>query len=461
MTNTWGTLNKATPNHSSSRDLTSRKRLAFQQAYLEHAVEWVRYANLTQGYGVKYWEIGNENWHQETLSRYVEQNGVESCYIANSVKEIATAMKAVDPSIRIGTSVEDKNWAGTMAWIAGDVLDFLTISNYVGPRLQSFAEYQNTWDKDLIDKVRQVASAIESSSNADNMKIVVSEYNNGHWGTDWELRNDLGHAMVNFDMTGQLISHEKVEFANQWATRYLHDQDEEKLNASPGYYALGKYNELLPSGRSLAIWGEFLKSQMVEANRPKGTKCYATRDPANGELSLFVINKTAKPKQFRIETMGTEGFKRVQTHEFFGNSDRDLNPVWQEGESLEMNGGSSIPILQLKPYSITVVDSKSTKNCCAFEGKSYSYTIVNGKAGGDNNVTVSTAGKNTNDPTWDGTLCWEEIKNAGSNTFYFIELRDTPNGPSLSQFPITLSAKYEGQKFFLPFTQMELVIPAI
>ena len=45
-----------------------------KQAYLEHAVEWVRYANLTQGYGVKYWEIGNENWHKETLSRYVEQN---------------------------------------------------------------------------------------------------------------------------------------------------------------------------------------------------------------------------------------------------------------------------------------------------------------------------------------------------------------------------------------------------
>ena len=64
------------------------------------------------------------------------------------------------------------------------------------------------------------------------------------------------------------------------------------------------------------------------------------------------------------------------------------------------------------------------------------------KRGGDNECNgLPTAGKNTNDPTWDGTLCWEEIKNAGSSTFYFIELRDTPNGPSLSQFPITLAAK--------------------
>jgi alpha-L-arabinofuranosidase len=29
---------------------------------LEHAVEWVRYANVVKGYGVKYWELGNESY---------------------------------------------------------------------------------------------------------------------------------------------------------------------------------------------------------------------------------------------------------------------------------------------------------------------------------------------------------------------------------------------------------------
>ncbi|MGD9730371.1 MAG: hypothetical protein AB7V39_28910, partial [Nitrospiraceae bacterium] len=29
---------------------------------LKTAVEWVRYANITKGYGVKYWEIGNESY---------------------------------------------------------------------------------------------------------------------------------------------------------------------------------------------------------------------------------------------------------------------------------------------------------------------------------------------------------------------------------------------------------------
>ena len=29
--------------------------------WLENAVSWVRYANVTRHYGVKYWEVGNEN----------------------------------------------------------------------------------------------------------------------------------------------------------------------------------------------------------------------------------------------------------------------------------------------------------------------------------------------------------------------------------------------------------------
>ncbi len=28
----------------------------------EEAAGWVRYANVTKGYGIKYWEIGNENY---------------------------------------------------------------------------------------------------------------------------------------------------------------------------------------------------------------------------------------------------------------------------------------------------------------------------------------------------------------------------------------------------------------
>jgi len=47
------------------------------EKYIEHAAAWVRYANIRKGYGVKYWEIGNENWFDgkyspEETARHVQ-----------------------------------------------------------------------------------------------------------------------------------------------------------------------------------------------------------------------------------------------------------------------------------------------------------------------------------------------------------------------------------------------------
>jgi hypothetical protein len=85
-------------------------------------------------------------------------------------------------------------------------------------------------------------------------------------------------------------------------------------------------------------------------------------------------------------------------------------------------------------------------DCCA--DKDFSVTVVDGQLASDNNVTVSTGGKNTNDSTWDGKMCWEEMTSEGNNTFYWIDLRSSQgSSESLGTVLISLSAKYEGQKF--------------
>ncbi|MFC7670959.1 hypothetical protein ACFQT0_28870 [Hymenobacter humi] len=61
------------------------------------AAAWVRYANLTKGYAIKYWEVGNEMWNGKGLS--AEQAGAIAA-------RYAAAMKAVDPSIKVGISLE-------------------------------------------------------------------------------------------------------------------------------------------------------------------------------------------------------------------------------------------------------------------------------------------------------------------------------------------------------------------
>ena len=64
------------------------------------AAEWVRYANVTRGYGVRYWEIGNEcygPWETDVNTR-----PHDPVTYATRFKDYYTRMKAVDPTIRIG-----------------------------------------------------------------------------------------------------------------------------------------------------------------------------------------------------------------------------------------------------------------------------------------------------------------------------------------------------------------------
>ncbi|HEY7355755.1 MAG TPA: cellulose-binding protein, partial [Ktedonobacterales bacterium] len=70
----------------------------------EEAAAWVRYANITKHYHIRYWEIGNEIYGNSTYGGNWERDlhapGPAS-YASNSLQFIQ-AMKAVDPSIQIG-----------------------------------------------------------------------------------------------------------------------------------------------------------------------------------------------------------------------------------------------------------------------------------------------------------------------------------------------------------------------
>jgi hypothetical protein len=113
----------------------------------EEAAAWVRYANVEKGYGVRYWEIGNENYgngHYGSGWEADHHPDKSPTYYANLVREYATAMKAVDPTIQIGavlttpgewpdgiTAAGDSgSWNEVVLSIAGPVVDFGIIHWY-------------------------------------------------------------------------------------------------------------------------------------------------------------------------------------------------------------------------------------------------------------------------------------------------------------------------------------------
>jgi hypothetical protein len=113
----------------------------------EEAAAWVRYANVTKGYRAQYWEIGNEvfgngyygaDWELD----YHTSKGPAA--YANNVVQYAQAMKAVDPTIKIGVvltlpnswpdgmvaSGDAKDWNQTVLPIVGPYVDFGIIHYY-------------------------------------------------------------------------------------------------------------------------------------------------------------------------------------------------------------------------------------------------------------------------------------------------------------------------------------------
>jgi hypothetical protein len=115
----------------------------------QEAAAWVQYANVTKGYGVRYWEIGNEIYGNGYYGADWEADNHSSkspATYAGNVLRYASAMKAADPTIKIGAvltlpgnwpdgvvaSGDSGDWNRTVLSAAGSAIDFVIVHWYPG-----------------------------------------------------------------------------------------------------------------------------------------------------------------------------------------------------------------------------------------------------------------------------------------------------------------------------------------
>ncbi|MBP2708246.1 cellulose binding domain-containing protein [Microbispora sp. RL4-1S] len=159
----------------------------------QEAADWVRYANVTKGYGVKYWEIGNEvygNGHYGSGWEQDNHSDKSPRTYANNVVQYISAMKAVDSSIKVGVvlttpgswpdgivgSGDSADWNNTVMSIVQDKADFVIVHWYPGATSAS----------DSLTKVSQIQTITSSlrslinryaGSRASSVGITVTEMN--------------------------------------------------------------------------------------------------------------------------------------------------------------------------------------------------------------------------------------------------------------------------------------------
>lgn len=165
------------------------------------AASWVQYANITNNYGILYWEIGNEiygngyyssgNWEydlhdlNQTASARIGNSALSPTAYGNNAAAFIEAMKAVDPNIKCGVFVstspyvpgwdQDVLTAVSNALTGtGDKLDFVILHGYPsGTNAQVLAAPAT-----ISSEVAQVRSDIQkyyTLGNAKQIQLLVTE----------------------------------------------------------------------------------------------------------------------------------------------------------------------------------------------------------------------------------------------------------------------------------------------
>ncbi|HEY0866411.1 MAG TPA: hypothetical protein VGE01_03475 [Fimbriimonas sp.] len=157
-----GTTPLITVNYGSNPDGTGGAEPAY-------AAEWVRYANKTKGYGVKYWEIGNEvygngfyngkGWevdlHSPESGERLKNPLLGPTEYGRNVSRFSKAMKAEDPTVKVGAVMTtpggwpdgvEPDWNTNVLKECGTDVDFVVVHWYGEGKSQ----------QEILDSLRKV-----------------------------------------------------------------------------------------------------------------------------------------------------------------------------------------------------------------------------------------------------------------------------------------------------------------
>ncbi|MEU6852385.1 cellulose binding domain-containing protein [Actinacidiphila alni] len=279
----------------------------------QEAADWVRYANITQGYGAKFWEVGNElygNGHYGSGWEHDDHPDTSPTAYADGVLQYVAAMKAVDPTVKVGAVLtmpgnwpdgvlgdgETADWNHTVIPLVAGKADFVIVHWY--PSSSDTAHLLDT-PSQLTGELAQLRDELDAAGAPDT-PIALTEVNGGRdvdtqpnalFGADaWFTALQSGVFTVDWWDThngAQQISTSPdgaTDF-NDWGV--LSSADcvgavcEPPLNTPfPAYYAIKMLSQVGRPGDTMV--GSGSSSATVAA--------HAVRR-ANGDLSVLLINK--------------------------------------------------------------------------------------------------------------------------------------------------------------------------
>lgn len=353
------------------------------------AADWVKYANVTHNYGIKYWEIGNEIYGNGTYGADWEPdnhcaggssptNCGPSVYAAN-VKAYITAMKAVDPSISVGVVLtapgnwpdgvtsggSPQSWNQTVMTALAGQIGFADVHWY--PQNPG-----NETDSGLLGDTSQIPSMVSTLKSElsqyagqSNVPIDITETNSVSSNPGKQSTSLVNALYLEQDYLGWLSS--GVSSVDWWQ---IHNGIVTGGNTGSSLYGTTNYGDYgvlsdatcatggspcepsadtpFPAYYGLKLLGQFMHpgDTLVSASSSQSlVQAYAVK-AANGSLRVMLVNDD--PSNSYTVNLGYSGFSPAA-------GAPAVSTLAEPGSSITSGTGGSAASQTISPYSVTVV----------------------------------------------------------------------------------------------------------
>lgn len=297
-----------------------------REELIRSAAEWVRYANVTKKYGIRYWQLGNEVEKQDGKSRLTKELYTEI------YGQMAAAMKQVDATIRTGTGVlgrDDWNRMVLEQHHAAGLVDFISCHQYTWKiPLESYSyegwrEYKGVY----VPNIRKMEKLLDSNPAWKETEILVTETNSKGAGVKWAEGevSDLYKSLLFYEMNMEELAAPHVKYTYFWTTHspWLGEYP----SGRPIDHLFDSDNNPTASGQLVGLVNRYLLPDMLGVHVSKGyLRIRATATEDGSAVHVFVLNKGNKPAPVDLCLRGRNGYNAVEKVVFAGKSPRDQRP---------------------------------------------------------------------------------------------------------------------------------------
>ena len=353
----------------------------------QEAADWVKYANVDKGYGVKYWEIGNEvygNGHYGSGWEGDTHADKSPTAYATNLLAYAKAMKAVDPTVKIGAvlttpggwpdavtaSGDSADWNHTVLAIAGKSIDFAIVHWYPGGTATSDLLNSPTRIPAITSTLRSLIANYAGAHSA-SVEIAVTETD----GDFSPAKTSQAAALYAPDTYMSWLEHGAVNV--DWWDLHNGPGKPTTVNGETDYQDEGVLSVGSCSGgtceptaetpfptywgiRSLTALAQPGDTMVKSSTGSPSVAVHAVRT-GSGDLNVMLINKDPQnPAQVSLSYAGFTPAPGTATTVSYTKGGTALTTAARGTAAAQTLPPYSITTLQLKPASTTAAATSAT-----------------------------------------------------------------------------------------------------